>query len=203
MINIELGSALIKGKRSLDKQLQEAIVDAIGDKLAVNRDTKRRMNPSFRKIMEGVKDNVVSNTPGKTLPTGWKIKTSRKTGELVYTLENDKAIRTYAPTGNVVDLVEVFEYGTGLYGRNRAKYPIVAKAAPELDFYYQSRETGAWDRYQGKGPVMHPGVKPTGMVRKGNAKLERDTRKALKSLESRFAQNARSSVAASPGPTGR
>ena len=38
-MKIELGSALVKGKRSLDKQLQEAILDAIGGKLAVNRDT--------------------------------------------------------------------------------------------------------------------------------------------------------------------
>lgn len=200
MINIELGSALVKGKRSLDRQLQEAIVDAIGGKLAVNRDTRRRMNPSFRQIMEGVRDNVESNTPGTTLPTGWKVRTSKKSGELVLRIEN---VLPYAnsprKSGNgTTTLLEIFEYGTGLHATrgNKAKYPIKARNVSNLIFQFKR---GGW--FEGPGPVMHPGVEARGMIRKGNDKLQRDTRKALKSLESRFIKNAKSSIAASPGPS--
>lgn len=189
MINIQLSKELLPGKRSLDKVIRSAILTALKDDLQVYDKTGRRMNRSFRNILEDAKDFVVKLTPGKTLPTGWVIKSSRKSGEVVYTLENTKSIRRYAPTNNVVDLIEVFEYGTGLHGKRGAKYPIVAKAAPELDFFYQSKINGAWERYQGKGPVWHPGVKAVGMVRRGRAKLERDSLKNLKKLESRINQN--------------
>ena len=177
-MKIELGSALVKGKRSLDKQLQEAILDAIGGKLAVNRDTRRRMNPSFRKIMDGVRDNVASNTPGEELPTGWKVKTSKKSGELTILIENTlpKANRPVRD-GKGITLLEIFEYGTGLYGKNKSKYPIKARRVPNLIFQFK---LGGW--FEGPGPVWHPGVQARGMIRKGNDKLQRDTRKALKSL---------------------
>jgi len=191
MINIELGSALVKGKRSLDKQLKEAIVDAIGGKLAVNRDTRRRMNPSFRKIMEDVRDNVASNTPGERLPTGWKVRSSKKSGELVLRIEN---VIPYANSPRksgrgTTTLLEIFEYGTGLYGKNKSRYPIKARRVANLIFQFKA---GGW--FEGPGPVMHPGVEARGMIRKGNDKLQRDTRKALKVLEAKFRENVKSSL---------
>lgn len=189
MINIQLSKELLPGKRSLDKVIRSAILTALKDDLQVYDRTGRRMNRSFRNILEDTKDFVAKLTPGEKLPTGWVIKSSRKSGEVVYTLENTKSIRRYAPTNNVVDLIEVFEYGTGLHGKKGKKYPIRAKAASVLDFYYQSKVNGAWERYLGPGPVCHPGVEAIGMVRRGRAKLERDSLKNLKKLESRINQN--------------
>ena len=190
MINIELGSALVKGKRSLDKELRAALLDAIGDKLAVSKDFRRRMKPGFRKIMEGVRDNVASNTPGEELPTGWKVRSSKKTGELVLRIENvlpkaNKPVRG----GKGITLLEIFEYGTGLYGKKKSKYPIKARRVSSLIFQFKM---GGW--FEGPGPVMHPGVEARGMIRKGNDKLQRDTRGALKNLESKFRENVKSSL---------
>lgn len=190
MINIELGSALIKGKRSLDNEIQEALLNAIGDKLAVSKDFRKRMKPSFRKIMEGVRDNIASNTPGKELPTGWKVRSSKKTGELVFRIENTlpKANRPVRD-GKGITLLEIFEYGTGLYGKKKSKYPIKARRVPNLIFQFK---LGGW--FEGPGPVWHPGVQARGMIRKGNDKLQRDTRKALKVLEAKFRENVKSSL---------
>ena len=140
--------------------------------------------------MEDVRDNVASNTPGEELPTGWKVRSSKKTGELVFRIENilpkaNKPVRG----GNGITLLEIFEYGTGLYGKKRSKYPIKARRVSNLIFQFK---LGGW--FEGPGPVWHPGVQARGMIRKGNDKLQRDTRKALKVLEAKFRENVKSSL---------
>ena len=194
---IVLDDGFISKTRSVDKVILGALVAAMNDTVDGSRSlvglkvAKRygvRMKPSFRQIMEGTVEEIREGTPVDTgeLQRGWKLKESRKTGRLVYTIVNDAPPRPPQYPGgaplNSADLINMLEFGTKPH-----------KIAPVKKKSLSDQARGG--TFFSRRAVSHPGINKgknafVGWIGRARRKMRARSTKALQGLATRWVANA-------------
>jgi len=176
---IELGPGFISKTRSLDKQIRQALVDAIGDNMTVDQTkSKRRLGKSFRTLLNQSVDELKIETPKDTgkLAAGWKLKTKRTNGQLEYLITNDHNIPVNE-TG--ATLLDVLEFGA-------RPHTIKPKKAKALSFFWPRVGKNVFFRR-----VRHPGINKSknsfvGFIARARRRLRKRGTEQLRKLALRL-----------------